>query len=99
MGYDADLVGGYDLGMFRIEGELAYKRAGIKIVRLINPDLVSDLGDALAADYDVDADLGGGHVSALSGMVNGLFDFSQPTWGGYHRRRRRSRQGQGARRQ
>ena len=52
-------------------------------MRLINPDLVSDLGDALAADYDVDADLGGGHVSVLSGMVNGLFDFSQPTWGAY----------------
>ena len=30
MGYDVDLIGGYDLGMFRVEGELAYKQAGIK---------------------------------------------------------------------
>ena len=27
MGYDVDVVGGYDFGMFRLEGELAYKKA------------------------------------------------------------------------
>src|SRR5436190_14747245 len=26
-GYDVDLIGGYDFGMFRLEGELGYKRA------------------------------------------------------------------------
>ena len=26
-GYDLDLIGGYDFGMFRIEAELGYKRA------------------------------------------------------------------------
>jgi opacity protein-like surface antigen len=26
-GYDVDVVGGYDFGMFRLEGELGYKRA------------------------------------------------------------------------
>src|ERR1041385_8096327 len=27
VGYDVDVVGGYDFGMFRLEGELAYKHA------------------------------------------------------------------------
>ena len=27
MGYDVDVNAGYDFGMFRVEGELAYKRA------------------------------------------------------------------------
>src|SRR3954470_24300126 len=30
MGYDVDAVGGYDFGMFRLEGELAYKHANRK---------------------------------------------------------------------
>src|SRR5438552_10321698 len=29
-GYDVDLIGGYDFGMFRLEGELGYKRSKIK---------------------------------------------------------------------
>ncbi|MEA3067122.1 MAG: hypothetical protein QOK41_529, partial [Sphingomonadales bacterium] len=29
-GYDVDLIGGYDFGMFRVEGELGYKRSKIK---------------------------------------------------------------------
>src|SRR5437763_16923626 len=33
-GYDLDLIGGYDFGMFRLEAETAYKRAGIKSVGL-----------------------------------------------------------------
>ena len=32
-GYDVDLIGGYDFGMFRLEGELGYKRAKAKSVR------------------------------------------------------------------
>ena len=31
-GYDVDLIGGYDFGMFRLEGELGYKRANLKTV-------------------------------------------------------------------
>src|SRR6185369_9095507 len=27
LGFDTDLIAGYDFGMFRIEGEVAYKRA------------------------------------------------------------------------
>src|SRR5205085_12494891 len=33
-GYDVDLIGGYDFGMFRLEGELGYKRARTKNVSL-----------------------------------------------------------------
>src|SRR5205085_9033550 len=29
-GFDGDIVGGYDFGMFRLEGELGYKYAGHK---------------------------------------------------------------------
>src|SRR5262249_6240347 len=29
-GYDVDVNGGYDLGMFRVEGELAYKHSKVK---------------------------------------------------------------------
>src|SRR5690242_6859671 len=29
-GYDVDAIGGYDFGMFRVEGELGYKHAKVK---------------------------------------------------------------------
>src|SRR5258708_5517610 len=31
-GYDVDVIGGYDFGMFRLEGELGYKHAKTKSV-------------------------------------------------------------------
>ena len=40
-GYDVDLRGGYDFGMFRLEGELGYKRAKAKDVRLDDNFLVA----------------------------------------------------------
>ena len=72
-GYDVDLRGGYDFGMFRLEGELGYKRAKGKDLRLDDNFLValnSGAGTSLTSD---DFDLG--HVSVLSGMVNALLDF------------------------
>src|SRR3954451_4200929 len=33
-GYDVDLIAGYDFGMLRLEGELAYKRASVNQVRV-----------------------------------------------------------------
>src|SRR4051794_29045563 len=35
-GYDVDLVGGYDFGMFRLEGELGYKHAKTKSLNVNN---------------------------------------------------------------
>ncbi|HKC03496.1 MAG TPA: outer membrane beta-barrel protein [Sphingomicrobium sp.] len=72
-GYDVDLIGGYDFGMFRLEGELGYKRTKNKSFSL-DPAFVTALnagaGTALtSSDFDI-----GGHASVLSGMVNALLD-------------------------
>ena len=40
-GYDVDLIGGYDFGMFRLEGELGYKRAKLKSVDVDNAFLTA----------------------------------------------------------
>jgi opacity protein-like surface antigen len=73
-GYDLDVIGGYDFGMFRLEGELGYKRAKGDSVS-VDQDLIdaynAATGDTLTGD-DIDID---GHVSVLSGMVNALADF------------------------
>ena len=60
-GIDADVIGGYDFGMFRLEGELGYKRA--------KHDHYS-----LSGFGSVDAD---GKTTAYSAMVNGLIDFGR----------------------
>ena len=80
--------------MFRIEGELGYKHAGIKIVTSHQPGSAQSTPSATPSRGSRTSmlDLGGGHVTVLSGMVNGLFDFGDDAgWGGYRRRRRRSR--------
>ena len=86
-GYDIDAIAGYDFGMFRVEGELGYKRAKLDkfevdsgFVTSLNTalNLPSGAGDpgtpgdpALVAS---DFDLNG-HISVLSAMVNALVDF------------------------
>ena len=73
-GYDIDAIGGYDFGMFRIEGELGYKRAKLRDIE-VDPALI-DIFEAetgtVVTDDDLDLD---GHTSVLSGMLNGLVDF------------------------
>ena len=66
-GYDADLIGGYDFGRFRLEGEAGYKHAGL--------DNLHFPASTLGTTYDVPLD-GGARV--LSGMVNGLVNFGEP---------------------
>ena len=95
-GYDIDLIAGYDFGMFKIEGELAHKRASVNDFEIDDTDLAAlnaalnrpsaapDPGapglPALTAN-DVDLD---GRVSVLSGMINGLIDFgADDGFGGY----------------
>ena len=63
-GYDIDAIVGYDFGFFRLEGELAYKRAEVAGVN-VTTDI--DLGTNGNAD--------GGRVQTLSAMLNGLLDF------------------------
>ena len=81
-GYDVDLIAGFKTGMFRIEGEAAYKRSSLKSLSVSGP-LLDDVGDIVGApvtddDFDVD-----GKVSVASAMINGLLDFGGPGLGAY----------------
>ena len=75
-GYDVDGIIGYDLGMFRLEGEVAYKRARVtefdttasRTPALIGPPA----GAGAPAGAYADAS---GKNSALSFMANALLDF------------------------
>ena len=73
-GYDVDLIGGYDFGMFRLEGELGYKRAKLKSATVDSAFLTginTPSGNTFGTtSFDLN-----GHTSVLSGMVNGLVDF------------------------
>jgi outer membrane protein OmpA-like peptidoglycan-associated protein/opacity protein-like surface antigen len=76
-GFDAALFVGYDLGAFRIEAEVAYKRARIDdietSVRLPGaPPGAAPVGGSITPDL---FPAGGGRTSALSFMINGLLDF------------------------
>src|ERR1044072_4728612 len=66
VGYDVDLIAGYDFGMLRLEGEVAYKRAGVNQLRIDPLIAGGGPGDA----YDAS-----GRARALSGMINLLLDF------------------------
>lgn len=67
VGYDVDARGGFDFGMFRVEGELGYKKLVGDTIRLDN-DLADDLGLV-----DPRLDVGNGRVWSL--MANGMLDF------------------------
>src|SRR5687768_11754224 len=64
LGYDIDAIAGYDFGVFRLEGELAYKRASVDGVNVI-----TDIDLGTQGNWE------GGNVSTLSVMLNGLLDF------------------------
>lgn len=69
-GFDGALFVGYDLGAFRLEAEVAYKRARVDDIETIfafpPPAGPSPVGEFSA---------GGGSTSALSFMINGMLDF------------------------
>ena len=71
-GYDVDLIGGYDFGMFRLEGELGYKRAKTKSLQ-INDAFLTGINTPSGNTF-TSFDLNG-RTSVLSGMVNALLDF------------------------
>ena len=76
-GIDVDALAGYDFGMFRVEGELGYKRASIDDVRL-STALGANLG-VTDANFDFDS-----RGTVLSLMANGLVDFGgDDGWAGY----------------
>ena len=66
-GYDIDLIAGYDLGLLRVEGEAAYKRATVDDAQ-VNPAISDSIG-ATVDSFNAD-----GRSSAFSAMLNGLID-------------------------
>ena len=83
-GYDVDAIAGYDFGMFRLEGELGYKRAKLKNITVENAFL-TDINTPSGNTFGTTTfDLGGHHTSVLSAMANALVDFGgQGSIGGY----------------
>ena len=75
-GYDVDLVGGYDFGMFRLEGELGYKHAKVKSASFVNQTFGSAINFGSGNTFTSTNDFGfRDNASIFSGMVNGLLDF------------------------
>src|SRR6266550_2958492 len=83
-GYDVDLIGGYDFGMFRLEGELGYKRAKTKSLSL-NSAFVNALNAGAGTTFTPTTDFGiNRRTSVYSAMVNALLDFGgEGSFGGY----------------
>jgi OOP family OmpA-OmpF porin len=72
-GYDGAGFVGYDLGAFRLEAEVAYKRARIdELETVISLPGQNTPGRTTAQTF---LNAGGGNTTALSFMVNGLLDF------------------------
>ena len=71
LGYDVDLIAGYDFGMFRLEGELGYKRAHHKEY-VIDSQAPGPFPPGIVAGGSYDAD---GRTSITTGMINALVDF------------------------
>jgi outer membrane protein OmpA-like peptidoglycan-associated protein/opacity protein-like surface antigen len=72
-GFDGALFVGYDLGAFRIEAEVSYKRARADDLEYsVAPPGFAGPGRAITPTI---GPAGGGRTSALSFMINGLLDF------------------------
>jgi len=73
-GFDSALFVGYDLGAFRIEAEVAYKRSRVEDIEtsIRLPGMGNPPGGPIAPDL---FPAGGGRTSALSFMINGMLDF------------------------
>lgn len=69
-GFDGDINIGYDLGMFRLEAEGAYKHGTIDHFVTGGASFPTSSGSVTPGAYDVH-----GSTSALSFMVNGMLDF------------------------
>jgi opacity protein-like surface antigen len=70
-GYDLDGVAGYDFGMFRLEGEIAYKHSKVTSAVLDPAAIAAILQSTTTTTTTPDAT---GRGNVLSGMVNALID-------------------------
>jgi len=68
-GFDGSGFVGYDFGAFRLEAEVSYKQSDVE--ELITSGIVAPNTTGTSALFTG----GGGDISVLSGMVNGLLDF------------------------
>ena len=81
-GLDVDGIIGYDFGMFRVEGELGYKRAKVDEIEL-DQSFIDEYEEATGVDLsNVDFDVDG-KVRVTSAMLNGLVDFDAGGLGVY----------------
>jgi opacity protein-like surface antigen len=71
-GFDGALFVGYDLGTFRLEAEVSYKRASID--ELESTFLLPGSPGSSPPPPQIVSDAGG-RISALSFMINGMLDF------------------------
>jgi opacity protein-like surface antigen len=72
-GVDLDVIGGYDFGRLRIEGEFGYKRARLSELRASNT-LVAAINTAPISGVRSDSFAFGDRTTILSGMINALVD-------------------------
>ena len=82
-GLDLDFVGGYDFGMFRVEGEFGYKHAKAKS---FSPDtaFVTAINTGAGTTYAVTDFAVPRSTSVYSAMLNGLLDLGgNGSFGGY----------------
>jgi len=70
LGYDADVVAGYDFGMFRLEGEVARKHAGHSTYE-IDPKAPGPFPAGIVPGGSYNAS---GRTNVTSFMVNALID-------------------------
>src|SRR4029078_4576883 len=72
-GVDAALIGGYDFGMFRIEGEVGYKHGNVNKLHIDKAflDSINNIGaiDIDESDFNIDK-----KTNAWDGMINGWLD-------------------------
>ena len=83
-GYDVDVIGGYDLGLFRIEGELGYKHSSVKHYNLTGVFL-NNINSGVGTNFTSGDQLGFSRkVSVLSAMLNGMIDVGDNAgWSGF----------------
>jgi opacity protein-like surface antigen len=72
-GYDVDLLAGYKLGLFRLEGEAGYQRAKVKSLTVSSP-ILTDVGTATGTTVTASNFPVGNHIGVTKLMANALID-------------------------
>lgn len=79
VGYDVGGNVGYDFGPFRAEAEVSYRRARVDSARTSIPTAIRLASGAASTTPAGAYEQASGNTSALSFMVNGMFDFGEDT--------------------